>query len=266
MDLAANGEARPITRWQSLGITSVAALIVFVLMSIPGLNLVLIPLRYLMVFFHEGSHALAALLTGGQVSHFVVNPGGGVAYISGGNSAIILPAGYLGAAFIGATLFVVVNRFPNAVRWVAAIAGALILLFTLRYAFWPPSMATLLGGVTGFVLIVLALRVQQWLLVMGLSVLSILLALDAVHAVTDLIGQAEVIAYQGTMNDAAVFSRTIAPFLTPAQVAFIWAALSFAMMGVAILFGVILPLMEEVADGLERIEQKSRAQENTRWP
>ena len=57
---------------------------------------ILYPLKLLVVFFHESSHALATLLTGGSVQELVINKDQGGHVISqGGNLFIVLSAGYI---------------------------------------------------------------------------------------------------------------------------------------------------------------------------
>jgi len=59
----------------------------------------------LVIAFHEFSHALAAICTGGRVHSISLDPNeGGVTHMSGGASAVTLPAGYLGSSLIGALL------------------------------------------------------------------------------------------------------------------------------------------------------------------
>ncbi len=66
---------------------------------------VLYPLRLLMVFFHEASHAIATILTGGQMREFVVNTDlSGHIIRNGGSSFLIGNAGYVGAFLWGSLL------------------------------------------------------------------------------------------------------------------------------------------------------------------
>ncbi|KAK5996993.1 hypothetical protein PT974_02342 [Cladobotryum mycophilum] len=61
--------------------------------------------QMLVIAFHEFGHAITAILTGGRVKSISLDPNeGGVTHLSGGISAITLPAGYLGSSLIGALL------------------------------------------------------------------------------------------------------------------------------------------------------------------
>lgn len=71
----------------------------------------LLPLRILTVFLHELSHALAAIVTGGEVLSLSINPNeGGLVTTRGGSPFWISSAGYLGSLLIGAALFVLALR------------------------------------------------------------------------------------------------------------------------------------------------------------
>lgn len=71
-------------------------------------SLFLLPLKLLVVFFHEMGHAIAVLLTGGGVVDLAVGMDQGGHTISrGGNRFIILNAGYLGSLLFGVALLLV---------------------------------------------------------------------------------------------------------------------------------------------------------------
>ncbi len=93
-------------------------------------NPVLTPLKILVVFLHEGSHALATLLTGGSVlaMHIVANQGGEVLSV-GGWPVLIISAGYVGSLLWGAIILVLAAR-SNADRWIMAALGLGMLILT----------------------------------------------------------------------------------------------------------------------------------------
>ncbi|MFN8375318.1 MAG: M50 family metallopeptidase [Anaerolineae bacterium] len=98
-------------RQRAVLLLPIAALIVFVLWNTPQLSGLLYPFRLFVTYVHEAGHGTMALLTGGRLLGFVVYAdGSGVATTAGGARALILPAGYLGAALFGALLFF--RRFP----------------------------------------------------------------------------------------------------------------------------------------------------------
>ncbi len=93
------------------------------------------PLKILVVFFHEGSHALAAILTGGSVLRMEIIPNQGGSVLSqGGNAFAIVTAGYLGSLVIGALLLVLASH-SRADRWIMgllALSMALLSVFFVR--------------------------------------------------------------------------------------------------------------------------------------
>lgn len=98
--------------WQLFAIT----LVVFVFW---GSQLVL-PLKILIVFLHELSHALAIILTGGSVESLTVSPQqGGMVVGRGGSRFISLSAGYLGSLAFGLGLLLAALK----TRWDKALLG-----------------------------------------------------------------------------------------------------------------------------------------------
>jgi len=106
------------------------------------------PLRMLIVFLHEASHALAAILTGGEVLNLSLSPlEGGSVLSRGGNGFIIASAGYLGSLLLGSSLFLLALR-TKADRLIVALLGASMVglsLFYVRELF--PLMFCLGGAV-----------------------------------------------------------------------------------------------------------------------
>jgi hypothetical protein len=123
--------------WQL--ITIVAS--VFLLWNTP----VVLPLKILVVFLHELSHALAIVLTGGSVESFSVSPQqGGLVIGRGGNRFISLSAGYLGSLLLGMGLLIIALR-TNKDRAVLGVFGGVMVLVTLLYVRDPFAMAFCAG-------------------------------------------------------------------------------------------------------------------------
>ena len=84
----------------------------------------------LVIAFHEWSHAIAAVLTGGRVKAIELDPReGGVTHMVGGSSFITLPAGYLGSSLIGALL--TFCGFDIVASKIASLALGVAFLLTL---------------------------------------------------------------------------------------------------------------------------------------
>ncbi len=97
--------------WQKMLYLQLAAYTaVMVLWVLPIPN----PVKLLAVSFHELSHGLAGVLTGGRVFGYAIAPGGsGVTMGIGGNMFLILIAGYIGSCVWGAFLYYI------SVKWKA---------------------------------------------------------------------------------------------------------------------------------------------------
>ena len=124
--------------WQMLVITAAILLLWF--------TPVIIPLKILIVFFHELSHALAAWVTGGSVESIRISPQqGGVTVTRGGNVFLQMSAGYLGSLLIGVLLFLGAVR-SHADRIMMAILGTVMLLIAALYIRDGFALAFIVGG------------------------------------------------------------------------------------------------------------------------
>ncbi len=109
--------------------TLLIAAAVFALWNTP----VMIPLKILIVFFHELSHGLAAVLTGGSIESISISPRqGGLTLTRGGWGFLITSAGYLGSLLIGVLLYLSALR-TRADRLIMGALGATLLLVAALY-------------------------------------------------------------------------------------------------------------------------------------
>lgn len=94
---------------------------------------VIYPLKLLVVFFHELSHGLAAILTGGEIARIeVVAQQGGVCYTRGGSRFLTLTAGYLGSLIWGGIIFYIASSTKKD-KTVMLILGILVEIVTVLY-------------------------------------------------------------------------------------------------------------------------------------
>jgi hypothetical protein len=113
----------------------------------------------LVIAFHEFGHAITACCTGGRVKSISLDPReGGVTHMTGGISAITLPAGYLGSSLIGALL--IFCGFDIVASKVASIVLGVCFLLTLWWA--RRDWLTI-----GTVLLAVALLVACWFIAHG---------------------------------------------------------------------------------------------------
>ena len=91
------------------------------------------PLKILVVFFHEISHGLVALLGGATDITITLSPNqGGEAWAKGGSHFLMANAGYLGSLFWGSAL-VLCAAYTKRDRVVTSILGLVLAYITLRY-------------------------------------------------------------------------------------------------------------------------------------
>jgi hypothetical protein len=91
------------------------------------------PFRIFVVFLHEVSHGIAAVLTGGSIESIGLSfDEGGVCRTRGGWPFLILNAGYMGSLLWGA-LFLVLGERRTRARSVIAAIGVFTLLVTVVY-------------------------------------------------------------------------------------------------------------------------------------
>ncbi len=89
---------------------------------------ILAPLKILVVFFHETSHALTVVATGGTVKEMVINASqGGHVISSGDNRFLTLSAGYLGSLLWGAIIFLITVH-TNKDRVTSMLLGVAVLI------------------------------------------------------------------------------------------------------------------------------------------
>ena len=132
------------------------------------------PLKILVVFFHELSHGIMAILTGGRIQEIqVVEQQGGLCITSGGSPFWILTAGYLGSLMWGGLLLVASAR-TRFDRTISVLLGGVLLAST---ALWVRPVASfgfnfglLAGAFMVFVGFVFGHRLNDYLLkIIGLT-------------------------------------------------------------------------------------------------
>jgi len=101
------------------------------------------PFMWVQTFFHEISHGLAAILTGGNISSIELHiRGSGVCYTQGGMRFIVAFSGYFGAAVCGMLFYLsVAGMGHNKVRVFSLVFGSLV-VFSL--VMWARDLITIL--------------------------------------------------------------------------------------------------------------------------
>lgn len=165
--------------WREVATLTAIFVVVFVLWN----TRLMFPLRTLVVFFHEFSHAAAALLTGGRIVEIQVTPGsGGLCITAGGWPIVIYSAGYLGSMLTGGVLLVLSNGTRAAVT-VTGVLGIVLVSVTLGWVRPMLGFGFLFGIAAGAVLIASAVWLPAWA---NASILKIIGLTSCLFAFVDL--------------------------------------------------------------------------------
>lgn len=122
-------------------------------------HIILFPLKLLVVFFHESSHALVTVLTGGRVAELVVDRHqGGHVLSMGGSRFLTLSAGYIGSLLWGAAVYLVAARTRKD-QAAMVLLGVLIILLTLFFV--RNFFGLAFSAVTGAVMILLGAKAGE---------------------------------------------------------------------------------------------------------
>jgi len=122
-------------------------------------HIILYPLKVLVVFFHESSHALTTVLTGGQVEDLVVNANqGGYVVSRGGSRFLTLSSGYLGSLVWGAIIYLVAVR-TRMDKAAMATVGAMIA--GIAFLFGSNLFGIGFCLLTGLVMIILGFKASE---------------------------------------------------------------------------------------------------------
>ncbi len=129
-----------INHWKSRTLLLIAAAIVVVCMFVPYGYLAVYPFRLFGTFIHETGHAVATLITGGQVLGMEVNlDTSGLAKRRGGAGPIVASAGYLGSIIAGAALLYA-GRYRKWARPTLTVVGGATLLATALFGGFGQSL------------------------------------------------------------------------------------------------------------------------------
>ena len=138
-----------------------ALLLVFAVVSLIWNTPFIAPLKILVVFFHELSHGLAALISGGNFNRIEINAWeGGLTYTYGGNRFLIASAGYIGSMLWGGAL-ILSARYVRRLRSVTMMLGVMILATGLLFVRPFFSFGLLFCLLSGAALIFMARRLSE---------------------------------------------------------------------------------------------------------
>ncbi len=119
------------------------------------------PLKILVVFFHELSHGLAAVVTGGEIVRIEISPQiGGLCVTRGGSRFVTLTAGYLGSLVWGGLILGLAAR-TRFDRQIAMVLGVLLLGIGLLFIRPLVSFGFGFTALAGVVLVLLGWKASE---------------------------------------------------------------------------------------------------------
>jgi hypothetical protein len=151
-------------------------------MIIGSLPIIHIPLTWIATFFHEISHGLVAIFTGGTIDkiRLFIN-GSGLCYSHGGIAFLVALSGYIGAVAWGMALYastgVLHHRQTRMVTIVLSIVLGTSLLLWARDLLTIIILGCLLAGFVGLTTL-RSTRITRWLL----KIIGMTCVLDAIKS------------------------------------------------------------------------------------
>jgi len=184
--------------WKAIAVLVAVFVAVALLWETP----VVWPLRVLVVFFHEASHGLAALATGGSIDSLRIMPDeSGLATTRGGSMLVVYSAGYLGSLAFGAILLLVAAR-TRVDRIAAAALGALLAGLTIFFVPLSNPFGFAFGLVAAAALVAMARWLPEAVSDVALKVIGVT---SCGYAVLDI--YSDVIARPELKSDAAMLGE-----------------------------------------------------------
>ena len=151
----------------------------FIIDYLPFINL---PFLWSQTFFHEISHGIAALLTGGSIHNISLHfSGSGLCTTSGGIRFIVTFSGYAGSALWGMLIYRVANSLSPASSniMVASMVGMLALTLVL----WARDIPTITILIVLLIMYGLPLYKSLWISVKSfIQLVGVFVLLDAIRS------------------------------------------------------------------------------------
>lgn len=167
----------------SRGLFIIELMLALLITRIPYLS---VPFKWLESYFHELSHGIATVLSGGIVSHIQLFPNGaGLCFSQGGSPIMIGFAGYFGAACWGYIIYMLAT-WPRGIRVSFAFLGALVVLSGVL---WGRDLLTIAILVVLTVVLLLPLKLSKnKILTQFLRIIGLMVMLNALASPTVLLG------------------------------------------------------------------------------
>lgn len=154
-------------------------LIAFIVDYLPFINL---PFLWSETFFHEISHGLAALLTGGSIHNITLNfNGSGVCTTRGGSRFIISFSGYAGSALWGLLIYSVAGSLSK--NNAKLMVGTMVAMLVITLLFWARDIPTIIILLILLLMYSMPLYKSLWFSVkFFIQLVGIFVLLDAIRS------------------------------------------------------------------------------------
>lgn len=226
-----------------------AAAITIVLWFIPFADYLVYPIRLFVTFIHEGSHAVAGLLTGASVQSLTISSDGSGVVQSLSNSwlsvLITSSAGYLGAVAFGSLLLMLIRKAYSARIVLVATAGFIGLMtlvfgllaplwnvFSVDATFSSIAFTVISGAVLTAGLVAIAKYASDWWANFTLAFLAVQCLLNAVADLKTLLYINSPLAPSPMHSDAANMAAVTG--IPPILWVFIWIGVSVLLIGIGL--------------------------------
>ena len=161
---------------------------------------ILYPLKIFVVFLHELSHGIAAILGGGSIQRIEISPNqGGVCHCGGGIRFLTLTSGYLGSLLWGVAMLLVVGA--KRIWHLVSLVGLGVLVATVSLLYVRNGFGLTFGLMFGLALIGVAKYLPSEIQTMTLTVLGLT---SCLYAVWDI--KSDVIDRPGIRSDASMLA------------------------------------------------------------
>ena len=116
-------------------------IILFLAILMSVIPLINIPFRWVTVFFHEISHGLVAIATGGEIDKINLHIlGSGLCYTIGGSKFFISLSGYLGAIIWGVIIYLLADEVKA--KNIHFLIYGILALIAVSFLFWARDIIT----------------------------------------------------------------------------------------------------------------------------
>jgi hypothetical protein len=195
------------------------------------------PLKVFVVFLHELSHGLAALLTGGSIERVLVTDNlGGLCITSGGIPMVVVSSGYLGSLLFG-VLFLLIATRTRLSGALCVVTGVLVAIVAWR--FMPDgSFGRRAAAAMGVLLACAAFLPAPW----PSFLLRVLGTTSCLYAILDI--KSDLLDTDHPQSDASALAAMTG--VPPVLWGFLWAGVSVMVTAIAAKWALIRPAAADV--------------------